>query len=189
MVTAARIERPGLFDRIAGARASVADGVKSADASLAGSLELAAEKDDALVCRWKGDSSLAATFTEATKVFHVWQGRNRMAIDAVGLDCEGKLGEALVVARDEGGNVLQKGPRGSSSARVVLGADAAAHPEVGEALAMFRDGKLVRLAPVIYKDARAQIIATLETNEVPADWLTCKPTFGWYSLFRPRHGL
>jgi hypothetical protein len=179
------IERAGLFDKIAGARAGVPSGVAHANKLLRGALVLA-DPGSVLACHWKGET-LAALMSEATKTFHCWQGRNRMAIDAIGLDVDGKLAEALVVSRDEAGNVIQKSAQ--ATARSLPGVDAAANPEVGEALAVFREGKLVHVAPVLYRNATAQIIATLETNEVPADYLTCKPAFGWYSLFRPRYGL
>ncbi len=187
-----KIEPPGLLDKIAGARAAVADGVTRANVLLRGSLGLVLEKD-VLSCDWKSKDTLAAVLSEAAGVFHCWQGRNRMAIDAIGLDVERKLGEALVVSRDDSGNVVQKLAAGSAQTLVSKAKpftiNDAANPDAGEALAILRNGKLVRLVAVLYKDPVANIIAVLQTNEVPADALTCRPTFGWYSLLLPRYDL
>ncbi len=188
-----KIERPGLLEKIAGGRGGVAAGVVRANALLQGALELAVDTDGSLACQWKGQGSPAAALSEASGTFHVWQGRNRMAIDAIGLDVASKIGEALVVSRDGSGNVIQKQAGGSAAGLAgqtkPLTVNEAANPEVGEALVVVRSGKIVRVAPVLYKDSAATIIVTLETGEAPADALTCKPTFGWYSLLLPRYDL
>src|SRR5262249_50075381 len=158
---------------------------------------LVCEDDNVLACRWKALDTRPARLSEEAKKVHCWQGRARMAIDAIGLDPEGKTGEVRVVlSRDGDGKVdqsfvLSAGRDPTAQAKSGM-RNAKADPKPGEALALYKSGKLVRLMPVLYKDPAAGFIITLETNEVDAieqrpggplaDAITCKPTFAFYSL-------